>query len=864
MNAIHRFLHKSRPIGPPIAGVQVRVHRTCWPLLPLLVLLPPVWVAPAAGRHIVAAVASFALLVLAIFGHVAASVCLARRFGGKPSTVLLFPFGPLLAEGVASLTVGAKLAIWLAGPLVVWVGGSLLTSSPVLLLDAGGQWLAAYGLFSLVPCYPLAGGMVARELLCLTGSDDTASDRRTLEISRVSLCVLAILALLNAALPLLYALFVLWTVSHLALLPGIDLAGVKVASLRWLRERWLWLHQQLKRNVPCLILMAIFWSNTVWTVGAGDSRGPHPESTTNREASSAGLMETNILRLTAAMADLARQLERTTGHVAALESACQRIEQDVGRTASRLRAVEETLVASSRAADEKIERAWEKSAISIQQVVKEQRQIASAHHQLSSRVATAEASMARLQRQWQSVARDGETILRNLRTLEAQTDQALAVRDQKLRRIACVLTGLTVIGMAALTVAAGYVHRRMEWVTTLMKNARAPHSFAPGCLTLNTADYSTSRERPKSDPKSPSVEKALGVGHAAPSTISSPLNAVVDQPPRPKVGDSCSGESKQPGKSILARPTPEPAILLRRLIAVAQRSRRIRSKPSTGQLGHWTIGCATSKGPVRPKNEDYAVAFEIADFQVVLVADGVSGEPFAGPAAYLAIQSAAWSVMKQVGAARLWQRPDPVTVASQALQMAANGLSRIAAGCGCVAGLRTTLIVVVATRKSYGYAYIGDGKGCILRATGRAEAFLIPQRDAADAACVIAACLGPKQLGSPVTGTLPRLPGDLLIVGTDGAFSESVELGDDYPKRLLRAAFHFRGDLQRTVDHVLQELGSMQDKFGFLFDDNLTLALAADGKPPRLAPGFWSPTGSSETSQTLLGETGQPAIRRES
>jgi serine/threonine protein phosphatase PrpC len=235
------------------------------------------------------------------------------------------------------------------------------------------------------------------------------------------------------------------------------------------------------------------------------------------------------------------------------------------------------------------------------------------------------------------------------------------------------------------------------------------------------------------------------------------------------------------------------------------------------------------------------LAFEIAGCQVVLVADGVSGEPFAGPAAYLAIQSAAWSVIKQLGAARLWQRRDPTdVVASQALQAAANALNRIAAACRCVAGLRTTLIVVVAARKTYGYAYIGDGQGCILRATGAVEQFLIPQRAAADAPCVIAACLGPTQLGSPVTGTLPRQPGDLLIVGTDGAFSEAVELGQDYPKRLLRAAIHFHGDLQRTVSHVLQELSASQDKFGFLFDDNLTLALVGDGNPPRLAPGFWA------------------------
>jgi serine/threonine protein phosphatase PrpC len=290
------------------------------------------------------------------------------------------------------------------------------------------------------------------------------------------------------------------------------------------------------------------------------------------------------------------------------------------------------------------------------------------------------------------------------------------------------------------------------------------------------------------------------------------------------------------------------------MMVLAQKSKCIRAKPSPGRAAPWTIGCASISGSVRPKNEDYALAFEIAGCQIVLVADGVSGEPLAGPAAYLAIQSAAWSVIRQVGAARPWRRLDPAVVASRALWTAAKGLSRIAAGCGCATGLKTTLIVVVAAPRAYGYAYIGDGKGCILRATGMEEDFLIPQRAQTDATCVLAACLGPTMLGSPITGTIPRQPGDLLIVGTDGAFSESVELSGDFIKQLLRAAFHFEGDLQRTVNQVLQELSSTKDQLGFLFDDNLSLALAGDGKPPRLSPGFWPASGLPKRQQERGGK----------
>ncbi len=855
MNLTKTFVHKSRPIGPPIAGLQIRVHRTCWPLLPLLVFLPPFLTTPGMRAPIVATVIGLAMLGVAVFVQVAASVFMARRLGAKPAVVLLFPFGPLIGDGLASLTTSSKLAVWLAGPLVNGVGGSLLASLPGPVLDACGQLLSTFGLFSLAPCFPLPGGLILRELLGLAGNDDPDLDRWTLEISRVGLCVLGGLAVLNISLPLLYALFVLWVVAHLALVPGIDLPGVRATSVRWFKDRWTWLKEHLGRHVPLVFWLVFLWGSTMGLVQAGDAHDfKRSQDTSAPQAVSVSSLETNLLRLAVRLASLEQRLEQTTDHVAALKSAQQRCDQEGASTAARLNAAESTLTATARELTEEIERGKKTFALSIQGLATEQQQLGTAHRQLAPRVATVEAALAQLQRELQSGASHSEIRWRNLQACANQTDQALAVRDQKVWRAISALTAFAVISIAALGVAAGYFHRRIRRLAFCMERVRENPSWEAVSPSQGTACSSVGCETPGSDPEAPSIKQASGMAGSAPSAITAELNSLESSIDGPNGGGTAATIPQQPRKAILSEPRPEPVELLRRMIILAQQSTRIRAKPSTGQAGSWTIGYATSRGPLRPQNEDYALAFEIAGCQVVLVADGVSGEPFAGPAAFLAVQSAAWSVMKQLGSARLWQRPDPMAIAAQALRAAANGLARIAAGCGCVTGLKTTLIVVVAARKTYGYAYIGDGKGCILRATGAEDHFLIPQRAAADAPCVIAACLGPTLLGCPVTGTLPRRPGDLLIVGTDGAFSESVELGPDYLKRLLRAAFHFRGDLQRTVGHVLQELNSTQDQYGFLFDDNLTLALAGDGSPPRLAPGFWATKDSHGNPQGQGGK----------
>ena len=99
---------------------------------------------------------------------------------------------------------------------------------------------------------------------------------------------------------------------------------------------------------------------------------------------------------------------------------------------------------------------------------------------------------------------------------------------------------------------------------------------------------------------------------------------------------------------------------------------RPTSPGDTSSSSSW----ASNKGPLRPKSEDVALAFELAGHQVVLVADGVSGEPFGAAAAHLAVQSASWSIVRQFGASRWWRTPEPGPTALLALQTASGTLNR--------------------------------------------------------------------------------------------------------------------------------------------------------------------------------------------
>jgi serine/threonine protein phosphatase PrpC len=294
-------------------------------------------------------------------------------------------------------------------------------------------------------------------------------------------------------------------------------------------------------------------------------------------------------------------------------------------------------------------------------------------------------------------------------------------------------------------------------------------------------------------------------------------------------------------------PLPSTRDQLERIIQDAAKLKHLRVR-----LHHpeepWTMGMATAKGNVRAENQDYGLCFRMADnYDVLIVADGCGGIPFGQRAAYLASVSAAVSVVRTYGTAPLLFAPGVRDAVAQAIKDAAHRLAVEGDKLNVSEsrdGLRTTLIVLVGNRREVAYAYIGDGGGCVVRASGAIERFLTPQKVNELAMNVLAASLGPTVEGEFVTGTIKRMPGDLILVGTDGVFDR---VGPEFPKDVLRGCIQSEGDLQATADHVIDELAAFKDGAGYICDDNLSLGLLGDGTSPRLPQGFWSTTPAQDT-----------------
>ena len=241
----------------------------------------------------------------------------------------------------------------------------------------------------------------------------------------------------------------------------------------------------------------------------------------------------------------------------------------------------------------------------------------------------------------------------------------------------------------------------------------------------------------------------------------------------------------------------------------------------------WTLACSMQKGYVREKNEDYGWCFQMGDQQIAVLADGCGGIPHGQTAAYLAVVSATAYIMSEFSD-RDWaschdlQYVAEASIFEAAYQLALFGdkynLAKIQDG------LRTTLIVVIADKKDIGYAYIGDGGGYVIHKFDDITRFLKPQKAQDLGLNVLAGSLGPVTINEPISGVIERKQGypDLILVGTDGLFDR---VNESFVNDVMRCCLHYQGDLLKTTQHIVNESASYQDKAGYVFDDNLTLAL---------------------------------------
>lgn len=302
------------------------------------------------------------------------------------------------------------------------------------------------------------------------------------------------------------------------------------------------------------------------------------------------------------------------------------------------------------------------------------------------------------------------------------------------------------------------------------------------------------------------------------------------------------GADSKPAPTALAHEAPPPvgAVVTSPEIACSPWRRRTRRRPAR----RWRLGAASVTGHVREENQDCGAAFEVGSQQVLIVADGCGGVPLGRQAARLATRAAAMETIRDLASSF---RPDspPQEIARRAITAAAERLRVEGVRLGITGlhhGLRTTLVVVVAGRGTYGFSYIGDGGGFVVRRGGDVEPFLAPMKGAAPNQLV--GSLGPTAHGEAVTGAIPRQPGDLLIIGTDGVF-DRVDQG--FCRTVLRSCIEHEGDLARAAEWILDQLAGQRDEVGYVCDDNLTLAIIGGGRRPKLGPGFWTRGAADNT-----------------
>jgi serine/threonine protein phosphatase PrpC len=310
-----------------------------------------------------------------------------------------------------------------------------------------------------------------------------------------------------------------------------------------------------------------------------------------------------------------------------------------------------------------------------------------------------------------------------------------------------------------------------------------------------------------------------------------------------------------------ANKTLEPVELLDRLLCWANLQPGFVLKPSR-PVAPWTLGVGTVKGNVRTENQDYAFGFEVGKHQVLIIADGLGGLKYGQLASNIAVKSAAVSIIRRSGL-RSDKRPkDVADIAAKALTVAGHNVAVEGDKLNVShTGLRTTLIVIVADESVIGYAYIGDGGGCIVRTSGEILHFLKPQKADPNSPNILAASLGPCMEGEPVVGKLDRKTDDLVIVGTDGVFDRLEEKPERFPvgtnqfvKDVVKGAFEFSGDLQGLTDRVLGEMAGFKDSHGFICNDNMSLGLIGCGEQPNLHKYFWDVATNGNRNEKTTSE----------
>lgn len=323
-----------------------------------------------------------------------------------------------------------------------------------------------------------------------------------------------------------------------------------------------------------------------------------------------------------------------------------------------------------------------------------------------------------------------------------------------------------------------------------------------------------------------------------------------------QTGSIISKENSQNFYRPLPEEIPAPEEFISELIARTEKLSDLAHKPYISNKA-WSTSAQTIKGNVRKENQDFAVCFDINDHQISILADGVGGLPGGKRAAFNAVRASTIKLIKYLGRENQPFSIGLETIALECIHAASYQLAmegdRFNIG---HKGLRTTLIVVIAGKDNIGYAYIGDGGGCLVSETGKIIHFLKPQKADGMALNVISASLGPSLHGEPISGLLERPAGSFIITGTDGVFDRLEPKIDSFPegtndfiKRILAGANNLSGNFDQLISMVLHELEEYQDKGGYIFNDNLSFSIIGNSEAPNINSPLWQEIITTKTRE---------------
>lgn len=314
--------------------------------------------------------------------------------------------------------------------------------------------------------------------------------------------------------------------------------------------------------------------------------------------------------------------------------------------------------------------------------------------------------------------------------------------------------------------------------------------------------------------------------------------------------EKTSIQGSEPIQRFRPRTPPGPEVFSEIIRAKA----RLREEASA--LTHqpaWNVGFASRCGNVRGRNEDHGVAFNHLGYQVLLLGDGLGGLKYGQLASFLAVETAAQVIMERLS--RRLEVSDLQQISSEALWTAGHQLAFMGDKLNVsLAGLRTTLIIVIANNTQALLTYIGDGAVYHYKGPEDCESVLSAHKANPGTLNMLSASLGPTPQGKARSRVLTRAESDIIIVMTDGIADRIVDLdAPSLPPRfindMIRQAIDRSGNLQATSEEAVDALTELEDESGFICDDNVSLGLIGNLKEPIL------PSSETAIEMTTAGES---------